>query len=75
MKTKQKNFIIEIGAHCTFLGFLGILSLIFTGIICFLLGFSNTVFYSLLGVLFVVAVAASAYCITYKSHTFKDMIK
>lgn len=75
MKTQQKNLFIEIGAHCTFLGFLGVLSMIFTGMLCYLFGFPKEVFFSLLGVLFLIAIAASAYCITNKSQTLRNLRK
>ena len=75
MKTQQKNLFIEIGAHCTFLGFLGVMSLIFTGMFCALFGLPKTVFFTLLGALFIVALAASIYCITNKSQTLRDLRK
>lgn len=75
MNTQQKNLFLEIGAHCTFLGFLGVLSLIFTGMFCSLFGLPKEVFFSLLGVLFVLALTASVYCITNKSHTLRDLRK
>lgn len=71
MKANTKNLFIEIGAYCTFLGFLGVLSLIFTGMFCCLLGFSSTVYFALLGILFMGALAASVYNIRCNSHILK----
>ena len=72
MKAYTKKVFFEFGTYCTFLGFLGVLSLIFTGMFCYLLGFSSNTYYILLGVLFVGAVMASAWNVKCNSSFFKQ---
>jgi hypothetical protein len=71
MKTYTKNFLISLGAHCTFLGFTGIIMIIFTGIFCYYCGLSTSVFYVLLGLLFTASLLASIYNLKCNSSIFK----
>ena len=71
MKAHTKQVFFELGAYCTFLGFLGVLSTIFTGMFCCLLGFSSTVYFALLGILFIAALVVSCYNMKCNSSIFK----
>ena len=59
----MKNLLINIGAHCTALGMISILLIILTGAISYIVGFSTTTFYYLLGGSFLIMLGASIYCL------------
>ena len=72
MKTYTKNFLISLGAYCTFLGFMGIIMIIITGVFCYYCGLSTSVFYVLLSLLFTASVLASAYNLKCNSSIFRN---
>ncbi len=71
MKTYTKNLLINLGAHCTFLGFMGIIMIILSGLLCYYCGLSTSVFYVVLGVLFTASVLASIYNLKCNTSIFK----
>lgn len=70
MKKYTKNFLISLGAYCTFLGFAGIIMIILTGMFCYYCGLSTSAFYVLTGSLFTASLLASIYNLKCNSSIF-----
>ena len=63
MISNAKNLFLNIGAHLTVLGMIGILSIIFTGVFCYKIGLGANSYYSILFGLLSIAFVASIFCL------------